>query len=163
MSTPILSTTVAQLSPPATAARGHRTVPLWLSMALIASLAGCMNLAPPTRTPALPVPATVGTGAEAEPVQPTPHSLEQTAALTWVQSAKLRQVLALALANNRDLRLALTNIEKARAQYGVQQADQLPTVAGSAQANRSQAAQDLTAAGRNRTTSQFVAQIGFAS
>lgn len=163
MSTPILSTTVAQLSPPATAAPVHRTVPLWLSMALIASLAGCMNLAPPTRTPALPVPATVGTGAEAEPVQPTPHSLEQTAALTWVQSAKLRQVLALALANNRDLRLALTNIEKARAQYGVQQADQLPTVAASAQANRSQAAQDLTAAGRNRTTSQFVAQIGFAS
>src|SRR5690606_18840968 len=58
---------------------------------------------------------------------------------------------------------ALTNIEKARAQYGMQQADQLPTVAASAQASRTRAAQDLTAAGRDQTTSQFAAQIGFAS
>ena len=159
----LLSTPPAGLSAPATAALQHRAVRLCLSMALIASLAGCVNLAPPMRTPAMPVPPSVGTNTDAVPAQPTAQSLEQAAGLVWVQSAKLRQVLALALANNRDLRLALTNIEKARAQYGVQQADRLPTVAGSAQANRSQAAQDLTAAGRDRISSQFVAQIGFAS
>jgi outer membrane protein TolC len=45
----------------------------------------------------------------------------------------------------------------------LQQADRLPTVAASAQANRTRAAQDLTTAGRNQTTSQLAAQIGFAS
>ena len=145
----------------------RRAVPLWLSAALLASLAaslaGCVNLAPSTGTPDAPVPATVGTMAGAAPAQPTAHSLEQAEALAWVQAPQLRQVLALALANNRDLRIALTNIEKARAQYGVQQADRLPTVAASAQASRARTARDLTAAGRDQTTSQFVAQIGFAS
>ena len=128
-----------------------------------ALLAGCVNLAPLTGTPVAPVPGTVGAGATAAPAQPTAHSLEQAEALAWVQAPQLRQVIALALANNRDLRLALTNIEKARAQYGVQQADRLPTVAASAQANRTRAAQDLTTAGRDQTTSQLVAQIGFVS
>jgi NodT family efflux transporter outer membrane factor (OMF) lipoprotein len=137
--------------------------PWWLTAALAASLAGCVNLAPLTGTPVAPVPGTVGAGATAAPALPTAHSLEQAEALAWIQAPQLRQVIALALANNRDLRLALTNIEKARAQYGIAQADRLPTIAASTQANRTRAAQDLTTTGRDQTTSQFVAQIGFAS
>ena len=163
MNTPPLSTPPGPACAPARSAHHDSTVPLWVTAALVASLAGCMNLAPPTRTPVAPVPAAVGTTADAVPAQPTAQSLDQIEALAWVQAPQLRQVLALALANNRDLRLALTNIEKARAQYGVQQADRLPTVAASAQASRTRAAQDLTTAGRDQTTSQFVAQIGFAS
>ena len=131
---------------------------------LVASLAltGCMNLAPPHTTPDLPVPSTLS----AEPdnaAQATDDSRAQAAVLTWVQAPALREGLALALANNRDLRVALANIERARAQYGVQRADQLPTVAASTQASRARTAQDLTAAGRSQTSSQFTAQLGFAS
>ena len=167
MKAALLTLHKAQVVRPARTASSQRAVPLWLSATLLTSLAaslvGCMNLAPSTRTPDVPVPATVGTMIGAAPAQPNAQSLAQAEALAWVQAPQLRQVLALALANNRDLRLALTNIEKARAQYGVQQADQLPTVAASAQASRTRSAQDLTAAGRDQTTSQFVAQIGFAS
>lgn len=163
MKTPFFLAQLAQDSLPARTTPGKRVAPWWPTAALAASLAGCVNLAPLTGTPVAPVPGTVGAGATAAPAQPTAHSLEQAEALAWVQAPQLRQVIALALANNRDLRLALTNIEKARAQYGIAQADRLPTVAASAQANRTRAAQDLTTAGRNQTTSQLAAQIGFAS
>jgi outer membrane protein TolC len=44
-------------------------------------------------------------------------------------------VVALALSNNRDLRVALENIEKARAQYGITRADSLPGITAQAQSN----------------------------
>ena len=45
---------------------------------------------------------------------------------------KLRAVIDQALANSRDLRVAVAQIEAARAQYRVQRADLFPTVAASA-------------------------------
>ena len=45
--------------------------------------------------------------------------------------AQLRDVISLALTNNRDLRVAALNIEKARAQYQIQGADLFPTIGGS--------------------------------
>ena len=44
---------------------------------------------------------------------------------------QLQQLIALALANNRDLRVAALNVETAQAQYRIQRADLLPTVAAS--------------------------------
>jgi len=45
---------------------------------------------------------------------------------------KLQSVIELALANNRDLRVAALNIEKAQALYRIQRAEQYPTVGASA-------------------------------
>ena len=52
---------------------------------------------------------------------------------------RLRQVIALALNNNRDLRVAMLNIEKARAEYRIQRASLFPavTATGSHTAQRS--------------------------
>lgn len=52
---------------------------------------------------------------------------------------RLQQVIALALQNNRDLRVAMLNIEKARADYRIQRASQFPavTATGSHTAQRS--------------------------
>ena len=44
--------------------------------------------------------------------------------------AQLRGVISLALTNNRDLRIAALNIEKARAQYQIQSADLFPSISG---------------------------------
>jgi multidrug efflux system outer membrane protein len=44
---------------------------------------------------------------------------------------QLQQLIALALANNRDLRVAALNVESAQAQYRIQRADLFPTVAAS--------------------------------
>ena len=51
--------------------------------------------------------------------------------LAWADfltDARMRALVELALENNRDLRIAVLNVEQARAQYGVQRADQLPSV-----------------------------------
>lgn len=123
-------------------------------------LAGC-NLAPTYKTPDLPVPETVS--ANAAPVQASADALKQAEALQWLQSAQLREVVALALSHNRDLRVALENIEKARAQYGITRADLLPGINAQGQSSRSRAAADLTSSGRSTITQQYTAQLGFAS
>jgi multidrug efflux system outer membrane protein len=45
-----------------------------------------------------------------------------------VADARLRELITLALANNRDLRVATLNMEEVRAQYQIRRADQFPTL-----------------------------------
>src|SRR6202167_4536581 len=45
--------------------------------------------------------------------------------------AQLQQLIVLALANNRDLRVAALNVEAAQARYRIQRADLFPTIAAS--------------------------------
>ena len=108
---------------------------LALSIALALALPGCMSLAPTYERPAAPVAASfpgmenaaAGGGGEA------------AAALSWDRffaDARLRQLIGLALANNRDLRIAIANIEQARAQFQVRRADVLPSVNAIVAGNR---------------------------
>ncbi|HWL46326.1 MAG TPA: efflux transporter outer membrane subunit [Sphingomonadaceae bacterium] len=90
-------------------------------------LAGC-NLAPSYSRPQPPIPATLplaaGGGEEAGSI----------AGIGWrdfFTDSKLRDVIALALANNRDLRIALANVEQARAQYRIRRADLFPALSAS--------------------------------
>ncbi|PSW13256.1 transporter [Photobacterium rosenbergii] len=46
----------------------------------------------------------------------------------FIQSDKLTQVIELALRNNRDVRIAILNIQRAEAQYGIQRANRLPNI-----------------------------------
>jgi multidrug efflux system outer membrane protein len=93
-----------------------------------ALLAGC-TLEPTYRRPALPTPdAFPQSTANSAGASTTPP-----ATLAWrafILDPKLQATVDLALANNRDLRVAVANIEAARAQYGVQRAALLPTING---------------------------------
>ena len=95
-------------------------------LAAFSLLAGCANLAPDYLRPALPVSATVD-GRSA--------SAQSTGKLDWQQlisDQRLRRTVELALANNRDLRIAALNIDKARAQYRIAEAPLYPSVDASA-------------------------------
>ncbi|MDO4795559.1 MAG: TolC family protein [Brachymonas sp.] len=113
-----------------------RQHPLGLAAALAASvLAGC-SLTPQYERPASPVaahwPAVPGAASAA--------AGQSASALPWqdfVQDARLRSVIELALANNRDLRIAIKNIELAQAQYRISRADLGPTLGASASGTRS--------------------------
>ena len=123
-------------------------------------LAGCTNLAPHYDRPAAPVAETLDNAAT------TSGTAEVYAPLGWdavVQSTQLRDVIALSLQNNRDLRAAVLTIERAQAQYGVSRADRLPTVTGSTQGSRAHTAADLTTAGRPQINEQYSAQLGITS
>lgn len=131
--------------------------------ALTALLAGC-NLAPRYQAPEGAVPDTVSAaGAAGTPVVASEAALQQAQALQWLQSAQLRDVVALALTYNRDLRVAIENITKARAQYGITRADLLPSVTAQGQGNRARTAADLSSSGVSTTSTQYTAQLGFAS
>jgi multidrug efflux system outer membrane protein len=54
----------------------------------------------------------------------------------FIGDARLRELIALALKNNRDLRVATLNIEQVRAQYQIRRADQFPTIGLAATGNR---------------------------
>src|SRR2546427_9239462 len=54
----------------------------------------------------------------------------------FFQDARLQQLVRTALDNNRDLRVAALNIERAQAQYRITRADQFPTVGAGVNASR---------------------------
>lgn len=144
--------------------RPYSFKPLTTALAC-ALLAGC-NLAPRYQAPPLPVPDTVEAQRQPQPSAGDVVALPDSGPMAWqdfVQDTRLRAVVEQALANNRDLRVAVLAIEKARAQYGVVQADRFPTVNAAGAGNRSRTAEDLTAAGRSNTTSQYSATLGFSS
>lgn len=94
--------------------------------ATVALLAGCVNLAPEHQRPEAPVAPQwpQGPGAEAADAKAATE-------LQWQQffrDERLKQLIDLALKNNRDLRVALLNVDVARAQANVTAANRWPTV-----------------------------------
>lgn len=90
-------------------------------------LAGCVSLAPAPSVPPLPVAA----GYPADTADAAARDGTGAAALAWrgyFADARLRDLIAQALDNNRDLRIAVLRVEEARATYGVQRAAQLPAI-----------------------------------
>ena len=119
-------------------------------------LAGC-SMAPTYERPALPVPAQVGV------LSPAHTGQASVAELGWQQyftDARLRALIELALKNNRDLRIAALNIEAARAQYGVQKADRLPSIGATGSMQRARSAEDLRSVGAPAVTTAYTAQLG---
>ena len=89
-------------------------------------LAGC-NLAPTYVRPAGAIPATLPQGG-AYPAAAT--DARDVTAIGWRDffvDPRLRDVIALGLENNRNLRVAAANVLQARAQYRIQRADLVPS------------------------------------
>jgi multidrug efflux system outer membrane protein len=93
-----------------------------------ALLSACGSMAPAYERPALPVPAQFPQAASAAAA----GTAEAAAAdLPWQQfftDARLRRLINIALENNRDLRVAVLNIEQARATARLRDADLWPTL-----------------------------------
>jgi multidrug efflux system outer membrane protein len=96
------------------------------AVAAAALLAGC-SMMPTYERPAAPIAAQWPDAmATTSPEAGTP-----AADLAWqdfVGDATLRELIRLALANNRDLRVAVLNMEQVRAAYQIRRADQFPTL-----------------------------------
>ena len=127
---------------------------------MAAVLAACANLAPDYQRPAAPVPAAWPAGASY-----APSSAEGSVAeLAWQEffvDAKLRDVIASALANNRDLRVAALHIDRARALYQIQRADRFPTIDAAATLTAQRTPAGLSPSGQATTTRRYEAGIGF--
>ena len=131
-----------------------------LTVALAAVLASACSLIPDYQRPAAPVPASFPGAAQAAAATPTADAI---AWRDYFADARLREVIALALANNRDLRTAALNIEKARAQYRIQRADLFPAIGASGSQNAQRLPGDLTSSGEADVTRQYSATVGFSA
>lgn len=121
-------------------------------------LSACGTLAPDYQRPAAPVsdhwPVTAATASPA------------AASLAWqefIADDRLRQLVALSLDNNRDLRVAALNIEKARAQYRIQNAELFPAIAAGVDNRNSRVSADLSGNGSSQITRSITADIGFSA
>ncbi|MER2177935.1 MAG: TolC family protein, partial [Stenotrophomonas maltophilia] len=127
--------------------------PLMASLALTVSLvlSGCSTLEPRSTevAPAIPSqwPATATMGAQT--------ATADVADIGWRDffvDPRLQTVITQSLDNNRDLRVAVLNVERARAQYRIQRADRVPAIGVQGQMTRS--------GGDAPVTEQFSANLG---
>ena len=141
---------------------GLRAPLVGVAIALLAT--GC-SFAPVHERPVAPVapqwrdadaaaPARGASGAVSQP---------QAAEVGWREfyaEPELQELIALALEHNRDLRIAVLNMEAARAQYGIQRADRLPGIGAGAGAARQRVPADLSPSGRSVINEQYDATVG---
>ncbi len=100
-------------------------------LALALALAGCASMAPKYERPAAPVAPAFPANAFGQAPPLAGASSEAASSIAWQRffaDARLKQLIELALTNNRDLRVAILNIEQARAQYQIRRADRLPSL-----------------------------------
>jgi multidrug efflux system outer membrane protein len=76
---------------------------------------------------------------------------------------KLLKIITMALKNNRDLRVAALNVEKARALYGIQRAELLPTIDAVGSGSKSHVPADLSSSGRETTSERYDVNLGIIS
>lgn len=125
-------------------------------------LAGC-TMIPKYNRPGLPVPAswpepTAATG----PAQGAPLASD-IGWETYFGDPKLRQVIGLALANNRDLRIAALNIERAEALYRIQRSEVSPSFGIQATGQRYKIPETTPSLGDPHVFQQYTAQVGVSS
>lgn len=103
-----------------------------LIVALAFAMSSC-SLVPEYFRPAAPVPETY-------PGQPVNETVTEAPPLTWqtyFPDADLQKLIQIGLQHNRDLKTAVLRMDEAKATYGVQKADRLPTVQGNLNYDRS--------------------------
>jgi multidrug efflux system outer membrane protein len=126
---------------------------LWIGSLVANLLAGC-TMTPHYEQPAAPIDINY----------PDQTGTEQTTAnIDWhsfYAEPKLRSLIELALTNNRDLRVAVLNIEQARAQYRVQRAQSWPQVDANGAVNASRTPASLSVTGAPMTSRQYSADVG---
>jgi len=122
-------------------------------------------MAPKYTRPEAPIPTDWPDGSAYQNSQ-SPRGDPNASDVSWQDfftDQKLQQIIETALSNNRDLRLAALNVEKARAMYGIQRAELLPTVSATGAGSKQRSSADLTPPGEPRTTKQFNVNLGIIS
>ncbi|WP_431511200.1 efflux transporter outer membrane subunit [Variovorax sp. DAIF25] len=108
----------------------NKLIPTALAAALL--LTGC-SLIPTYERPAAPVPTTY----PGDPAQPAGPAASAMPWQDFFTDPRLAGLIQTALANNRDLRVSVLNIEQARAQFQIQRADLFPALGLSGNGSRS--------------------------
>lgn len=140
-----------------------------LSMVVCALVAGGCTMAPKYERPSSPIPSEWPTGKAYDPTKvskPGSPEGEDALNLRWREfftDSKLRELIGIALENNRQLRGATLSVEYYRQLYNIQRSDLFPTIAGGLGASSQRVPADLSGTGQRITTDRYDASLGAAS
>ena len=137
---------------------------LCLPLAALLCLGGC-TMAPSYSRPVAPLPETWPSG-PAYQGQQEGQAAKAVADLPWREffvDEQLQKLIDMALANNRDLRIAALNIEKSRAQYRIQRAELLPKIDATATGSKQRVPEGLSTTGQAQTVEQYSVGLGVSS
>ncbi|MCX7982350.1 MAG: efflux transporter outer membrane subunit [Syntrophales bacterium] len=121
---------------------------------LAVSVSSC-SLAPKYEMPSMPIPSQLPYGER-----------EKGDTIKWedfVVDERLKKIVALALENSRDVKLAALNVAKIEAMYRIQKAELLPSVSAGGGVARQRVPADLSPTRRSTTTSQYDVTVGITS
>ena len=138
---------------------------LFLILSIIVFFLGGCTLAPKYSRPASPVPAEWPTGAAYSETK-TASSASAVTNMSWrefINDERLQKIIETALNNNRDLRLAALNVERARAYYGIRRAELLPAVNAVGSMSKALVPADLSTTESAMTTEQYSVNLGIIS
>jgi len=132
-------------------------------LAGVLAVTGC-SLAPRHEPPPLPVASAypADTGSQPSATSDGPIAPE----ITWrdyFADPHLQVLIAQALENSRDLRSAVLRVEEVRAAYGIQRAEQFPTIAVGIDGSRARTPADLSPTGRAQISNQYQVGAGLAT
>ena len=136
-----------------------------LMFVIVAVLSGC-TLVPPYQRPVSPVSSGWPTGAAYQEAGEVPNAAPEASDLPWREfftDECLRRVIETALNNNRDLRLASLNVERARAYYRIQRAELLPTVDAVGSGSKGRVPADLSNTGKAAISERYDVNLGISS
>ena len=126
-------------------------------------LGGC-SMAPQYNQPPAPIPAQWPQGDAYKDVQSTNAPIvPELSRQDFFADPQLQELIELALENNRDLRLAALNVERARALYGIRRAELFPAVNAAGAGGRQRRSTDLIAPGEQNIVEQYKVNLGVAA
>ena len=137
---------------------------MWFLAALLLVLTGCSTMAPQYERPSAPVSADWPSGPSYKtPSQTTEKAVADIPWQEYFVDPQLQSLISQALDNNRDLRVAVLNIERSRAQYQIQRSDLFPKVDATADALAQRLPKDLSGTGSAETVHQYDVGLGVSS
>lgn len=133
-----------------------------LSLLILAMLiSSCGVLSEAYKKPVPPIPAEWNTK-----TINNDESLPKANQVKWqefITDEKLKQIIEIALKNNRDLKLAALNVERTRALYGIQKAELYPAVGASGAFSKNREAADFSRTGKATTIDKYSLNVGITS
>ena len=137
---------------------------LFLLAGIVLFLGGC-SLAPKYTQPKAPIPVEWPQGAAYEEtgVAASATTIPELSRQEFFADKHLQKIIETALNNNRDLRLAALNVERARAMYGIQRAELFPAVNAVGSGSKQRVPADLSSTGKSMTVEQYGVNLGIAS
>lgn len=135
-------------------------------IAVIYLVSGC-TMAPKYTRPESPVPSMWPSGKAYIYAEDADFaSAPQVSSLAWrdfITDKRLQNIIETALKNNRDLRVAVLNVERAKAYYGIQRAELLPSVNALGSWSKQHTPPDLSSTGTALTSERYDVNMGIAA